>query len=91
MNATDIAPADSRGLRATRNRSLRDFFAPDTVAIVGASQKPGSVGRALMENLRDFEGRVFPINPNHTLTIYESTSSGNLLEFPDCDVTILIH
>jgi acetyltransferase len=41
------------------------MLAPKSVALIGASEKPGSVGRALLENLESFRGRVFPINPGH--------------------------
>jgi len=40
--------------------------APATVAVVGASEAPGSVGRAVMRNLlwNPFGGTLFPINPD---------------------------
>ena len=41
------------------------MLAPKSVVLIGASEKPGSVGRALMENLQSFGGRVFVVNPNH--------------------------
>jgi len=44
---------------------LNAMFAPGSIAVIGASETRGSVGRALMENLRSFGGRVFPLNPNH--------------------------
>ena len=44
---------------------LSAMFAPKSIALIGASEKSGSVGRALLENLQSFRGRVFPINPNH--------------------------
>ncbi|NKE37791.1 CoA-binding protein [Natronococcus sp. JC468] len=44
---------------------LSDLFAPETVAVVGATDREGAVGRAILENLRDeFAGEVIPINPN---------------------------
>ncbi|GAB6860020.1 acetate--CoA ligase family protein [Haloplanus litoreus] len=44
---------------------LSPLFTPDRVAVVGATERPGSVGRALVENLvADFEGEVVPVNPN---------------------------
>jgi acetyltransferase len=46
--------------------NLEMMLAPRSIAIIGASDKAGSVGRALMENLQSFKGRVFPINPNHS-------------------------
>ncbi|UIP01555.1 acetate--CoA ligase family protein (plasmid) [Halobaculum sp. CBA1158] len=44
---------------------LSGLFAPDRVAIVGATDREGSVGRAVTENLlADFDGEVVPVNPN---------------------------
>jgi acetyltransferase len=44
---------------------LEVFFAPETVAVFGATEAPGSAGRALMTNLiRSPSGAtLFPINP----------------------------
>jgi acetyltransferase len=46
-------------------RSLDPFFRPDTVAVLGASATPGSVGSILIRNLLEnpFGGVVYPINP----------------------------
>lgn len=45
--------------------SLDPIFAPKSVAVVGASATPGSVGSILMRNLIEspFDGVVYPINP----------------------------
>jgi len=47
--------------------ALASFFSPRTVAVVGATDKAGSVGRTLLWNLitNPFGGTVFPVNPNH--------------------------
>jgi acetyltransferase len=46
---------------------LRPLLMPASVALVGASSKPGSIGRIVMENLLegDFHGALFAVNPNH--------------------------
>ena len=46
---------------------LDPFFKPKSVAVIGASEKPGSVGRSVFWNLlsNPFGGAVYPINPNH--------------------------
>lgn len=62
MNASITAPPENAELRAVRRRSLGLFFAPRTIAVIGASAQEGSVGRSLLENLYEFEGRVFPVN-----------------------------
>ena len=44
---------------------LERLFAPERVAVVGASDEAGSVGRAITQNLLDdFEGEVLAVNPN---------------------------
>ena len=44
---------------------LASLFAPDRVAVIGATDRPGSVGHAITSNLRDeFSGAVIPVNPN---------------------------
>jgi acetyltransferase len=44
---------------------LDAIFAPKAVAVIGATEKAGSVGRTLLWNLisNPFGGTVFPINP----------------------------
>jgi acetyltransferase len=46
-------------------RSLQPIFTPKTVAVIGATEKAGSVGRTVIWNLisSPFGGTVFPINP----------------------------
>jgi acetyltransferase len=56
-----------------RRPVLRTMLAPKSIALIGASEKPGSVGRALMENLRSFGGRVFPVNPSHPIILAQKT------------------
>ena len=45
--------------------NLERMFKPASVAVVGASEKPGSIGRAVMDNLTigGFTGRIVPVNP----------------------------
>lgn len=68
-----------------------DFmFAPQSVALIGASEKEGSVGRTLLWNLisHPFGGTVFPINPNRksVLGIRAYPSLKNLPEAVDLAV-----
>lgn len=44
---------------------LDSIFAPQNVAVIGASETPGTVGRTLVWNLisSPFGGAVFPVNP----------------------------
>jgi acetyltransferase len=48
-------------------RHLHRAFHPQSVAVVGASARPGSVGRVVYRNVIDggFAGVVWPVNPKH--------------------------
>lgn len=48
-----------------RRHPLNAIFAPQSVAVIGASEREGSVGRTLLRNLinNPFGGTVFPVNP----------------------------
>ena len=42
------------------------FFYPKSIAVVGASKKPGSIGRAIVENLLEsYKGGIYPVNPKY--------------------------
>jgi acetyltransferase len=57
----ESAPAD----RPEPRGSLEAIFAPRAVAVIGASEKAGSVGRSILWNLigSPFGGTVYPVNP----------------------------
>ncbi len=56
-------------LRHARGNPLNAIFSPKTVAVIGATEKEGSVGRAVLENLQAFSGKLFPINPKRTTVL----------------------
>jgi acetyltransferase len=56
-----------------RRPILSAMLSPKSVALIGASEKPDSVGRALLENLQSFPGRLFPINPSHKTLLGQKT------------------
>jgi acetyltransferase len=47
--------------------NLDKIFQPASIAVIGASEKTASIGRALMDNLTEseFPGGIFAVNPNH--------------------------
>lgn len=48
-------------------RNLNYLLQPRSVALVGASPRPGSVGQVLVRNLRaNFKGDLYFVNPKHT-------------------------
>ena len=50
----------------SEQKPLDSLFAPHTVAVIGATEKAGSVGRNILRNLvtSPFGGTVFPIHPS---------------------------
>jgi acetyltransferase len=59
---------------------LAAVFAPRRVALVGASDRPGSVGRLLWDNLADFPGEVLPVCP--AATVGGETAYADLRDVP---------
>ncbi len=49
-------------------RHLDSLLQPESVAVIGASDRPGSVGATVWRNLRQggFEGAVYAVNRNHS-------------------------
>jgi len=59
-------------------RNLDRLFRPESVALIGASNQPATVGRTLFDNLMDggFTGPVMPVNPRHD-------AIGGVIAYPD--------
>jgi len=60
------AAATERRERFAAARSLRAILQPRSVALVGASRRPDTIGGTLLRNLRraGFTGAIHPVNPN---------------------------
>jgi acyl-CoA synthetase (NDP forming)/GNAT superfamily N-acetyltransferase len=58
--------------------SLRPVFAPASVAVIGASRRPGTVGRSVLENIKSggYAGPLYAVNPN-------ASQIGGVPCFPD--------
>jgi acetyl coenzyme A synthetase (ADP forming)-like protein len=67
-NEASVARLELRDRVATA-ASLRPFFQPRSVAVVGASRDPSSIGYRILEALvlSRFQGPVYPINPKATV------------------------
>ncbi len=64
---TPAAPPDhGSDVYRSGRKPLDAIFAPRSVAVVGASEKAGSVGGTVLRNLiaSPFGGTVYPVNPN---------------------------
>jgi len=69
---------------------LSDVFTPAGVAVVVATDREGSVGRAILENLDDgFVGEVVAVNPNRE-TVLGHECHDALTSAPDVDLAIVV-
>jgi acetyltransferase len=67
-NVTALAPGiqdKSHDVLRSETRPLDMLFKPGSVAVIGATEREGSVGRAIVSNLRGaaFQGKIYPVNP----------------------------
>ena len=67
-----------------QSRSLQALFTPRSVAVVGASTRPDTVGRAIFANilLHGYTGVVYPVNPKAG-SILAVKAYPSVLEIPD--------
>ena len=58
------------------------FFSPKSIAIIGASEKPG-VGKTIFYNIaKHFKGKIYPVSPSNP-TVSGLTAYKNVLDIPD--------
>jgi acetyl coenzyme A synthetase (ADP forming)-like protein len=64
---TWIGVSDERTWKAAAE-SVRAMLSPRSIAVVGASRRPGSIGAALVHNLKEFgfRGSIYPVNAEAT-------------------------
>ena len=62
---------------------LEVFFRPRNVAVIGATDRPASVGHAILANLQkgSFPGAICPVNPKHS-TVLGLTSYPDVAAIP---------
>ena len=70
---------------------LDSFFAPSSVAVIGATEKPGSVGRTVFWNLisSPFGGTVYPVNQKRT-SILGVRAYPNLAALPETPGLVVV-
>ena len=84
MSTLVTSPEHSNDTANRQVRRLDALFSPKTVAVIGATEAAGSVGRTLMSNLLggSFRGTVFPVNPNRS-TVLGHRAYPNVRSIPD--------
>jgi len=72
-------------------KNMKRMFDPGAIAVIGASEKAGSLGRIIMDNLLACRKRtIFPVNPKRK-TILEFPSYPAVADIPEhVDLGIII-
>lgn len=81
-----------RAERAATRASLRPLLRPRSVAVVGASRKPDSLGAKVLRNLvtGGFTGPVFPVNPQADV-VFSIPAWRRLTEIPfPVDLAVIV-
>jgi len=70
--------------RSAEAASLRHVFAPESVAVVGASRRKGTAGRAILDNIAagGYAGRLYAVNP-HAGQIGRVHRLASVLDLPE--------
>ncbi|MBU6342643.1 MAG: acetate--CoA ligase family protein, partial [Bacteroidetes bacterium] len=61
---------------------LNQFFQPKSIAVIGATEKKEKIGYAVLVNLSNFQGKVYPVNPKYT-QILDKTCYKRLKDLPE--------
>ncbi|MFH0974918.1 MAG: acetate--CoA ligase family protein [Spirochaetota bacterium] len=77
---------------ASGNANMHDFFYPDSIAIIGASDVKGKLGYNVLWNLinHEFPGKLYPINPGKDLMMGIKTYKSILDVQEPIDLAIII-
>ena len=79
-------------LRQTSRRPLDPIFSPKSIAVIGATETPGSVGRTILDNLikGGFPGVIYPVNPKRD-TVLGIKAYPNITAIPGkADLAVII-
>ena len=88
--AADLLATEREAVAAAA--SLRVFFRPESVAVIGASRHHGTIGAEVFRNIVEtgFTGKAYPVNPN-TRTVNGVRAYSSVLEIPGpVDMAIII-
>jgi acetyltransferase len=94
-NLAELAPGvqdPSHDVLRSEPRPLDVLFKPGSVAVIGATEREGSVGRAIISNLRipAFRGEIYPVNPQHP-SVFGLTAYPSIRDVPEAvDLAVIV-
>ena len=70
-------------------KELERLINPASIAVIGASESPGSFGARTMENLATFGGKLLPINPKRDV-IFGHKAYPTIEDLPEVPDAVVI-
>lgn len=67
------------------------FLNPKSIAVIGASERPGTIGKAIISNiLNGYKGEVYPITPSHE-SVFGRKAYKSVMEVPNSiDLAVVV-
>ncbi len=87
-----VQPPNEEKQRLPQSYGLDAMFSPASVAVIGATSRPNTVGRTVLENLlhTSFQGKVYAVNANHPEVLGQK-AYGSIREVPGpVDLAVLV-
>ncbi|MBU2609118.1 MAG: CoA-binding protein [Chloroflexi bacterium] len=80
----------NNGINSSNNSFWQNLFAPNSVALIGASNTPGTWGFNIMWRLLASERRIYPVNPNVS-EVMGKLAYRRLTDIPDSiDLAVIV-
>jgi len=92
LAAGRVLAGDPEGRYGVVQRNVETLINPKSIAVVGASSRPGTVGNDVLKNLLQggYQGVVFPVNPKRSF-VHAIKAYPSLLAVPDpVDMAVVI-
>ena len=87
----EVAEKKAERERASTLASLRWLLKPQSIAVIGASRHPGTIGYLLLQCLTQggFSGKIYPVNPNTDSLMSLKTYPSVLAISGDVDMAVI--
>jgi acetyltransferase len=91
METPSLSPVTALDASRRERQSFHALFNPTNIAVIGATDKDGSVGLAIMSNLKaSFRGKIYPVNPKRE-TLMDLKAYPSIGEIPEpVDLAVII-
>ena len=77
-----LSSSSSSSYGPSPSQSKGNFLAPQSIAVIGASEKPG-VGKAIFSNIiNGYKGKIYPITPSNP-TVFGLKAYKSVLDIPE--------